>query len=182
MDRRWSVFGRWPDERCAEHQHRRLPRCRNAIRSEASLPVGVEIRRAVPPHQTRVQRQGQERGNAPKEILDRYRAAYSSFNPEVVPNLDEFLYEPFYQIMRQRLLADRMVHQRELDVAEAKVVVVVPDRNRAYRRVTDGGKTTSPPLIRRFPRLETVDEVMRVALKDAGPQFDMVAPSPCSTP
>ena len=112
-----------------------------------------------------------------KRYLDRYRAAYSSFNPEVAPNLDEFLYEPFYQIMRQRLLADRMVHQRELDIAEAKVVVVVPDRNRAYRSVTDGGKTTSPPLIRRFPRLETVDEVMRVALKDASAQFDTAAPS-----
>ena len=49
------------------------------------------------------------------------------------PELDEFLYEPFYQIMRQRLLADRMVHQRELDVVEAKVVVVVPEQNQSYR-------------------------------------------------
>lgn len=54
-----------------------------------------------------------------------FHAPYSAFNTEVVPELDEFLYEPFYQTMRQRLLADRMVQERELDVDEAKVVVVV---------------------------------------------------------
>ena len=34
--------------------------------------------------------------------------------------MDDFLYEPFYQIMRQRLLSDRMVRERELAVYEAK--------------------------------------------------------------
>ena len=47
--------------------------------------------------------------------------------------MDDFLYEPFYQIMRQRLLADRMVHECELGIDEAKVVVVVPEENWAYR-------------------------------------------------
>ena len=106
-----------------------------------------------------------------------FRAGYSSFNPEAAPELDEFLYEPFYQIMRQRLLADRMVHQGELGVDEAKVVVVVPEDNRAYRMVAAGGKTTSPPLARRFPHLQTVEEVMRAVLRSPGTQFDMVAPS-----
>ena len=106
-----------------------------------------------------------------------FRAGYSSFNPEAAPELDEFLYEPFYQIMRQRLLADRMVHQGELGVDEAKVVVVVPEDNRAYRTVAAGGKTTSPPLARRFPHLQTVEEVMRAVLRSPGTQFDMVAPS-----
>ena len=108
---------------------------------------------------------------------DRYRASFSSINPEAAPELDGFLYEPFYQIMRQRLLADRMVHRRELDVAEAKVVVVVPEQNRAYRSIADGRNTTSPPLIRRFPHVDTVGEVMRSVLKDADAQFDMMAPS-----
>ena len=112
-----------------------------------------------------------------RRYCDRYRAPFSSFNPDVAPELDEFLYEPFYQIMRQRLLADRMIHRRELDVTEAKVVVVVPEQNRAYRSIAHGGKTTSPPLLRRFPRLETVDEVMRAALKDPDAQFDMLAPT-----
>ena len=107
----------------------------------------------------------------------RFHASFSSFNPETAPELDEFLYEPFYQIMRQRLLADRMVHQRELDVVEAKVVVVVPEQNQSYRVIAEDGKTTSPPLIRRFPHLETVDDVMRNALKAPDAQFEIVAPS-----
>ena len=106
-----------------------------------------------------------------------FRADYSSFNHEAAPELDEFLYEPFYQIVRQTLLADRMVHQGELGVDEAKVVVVVPEENRAYRTVAAGGKTTSPPLIHRFPHPQTVEEVMRAVLRNPGTQFDMVAPS-----
>ena len=106
-----------------------------------------------------------------------FRAPSSSFNPEAAPELDDFLYEPFYQIMRQRLLADRMVQQRELDVDEAKVVVVVPEGNRAYRAVGTGRTTTSPPLAGRFPQLDTVEAMVRASLKDPDVQFAMVAPS-----
>ena len=106
-----------------------------------------------------------------------FRAPSSSFNPEAAPDLDDFLYEPFYQIMRQRLLADRMVQQRELDVDEAKVIVVVPEDNRAYRIVGSGRTMTSPPLARRFPHLGTVEEVMRASLRDPDAQLGIVAPS-----
>ena len=106
-----------------------------------------------------------------------YRAPFSSFNPESAPDLDDFLYEPFYQIMRQRLLADRMVQQGELEVDEATVVVVVPEGNWAYRTVSDGRTTTSPLLARRFPQLDTVEAVMRASLKDPEAQFGMVAAS-----
>ena len=112
-----------------------------------------------------------------KRYCKRYHAPYSSFNLEAAPKLDDFFYEPFYQLMRQRLLADRMVQEGELDVDEAKVVVVVPEQNRAYRSVADGGLKTSPLLAKRFPHLETVHEVMRAALKVPDAQFDMVAPS-----
>ena len=108
---------------------------------------------------------------------ERYCAQFSSFNLSAAPDLDDFFYEPFYQIMRQRLLADRMVERGELGVEEAKVVVVVPEENWAYRTVSDGRTTTSPPLAQRLPRLETVESVMRVSLKDPSAQFDMVAPS-----
>ena len=108
---------------------------------------------------------------------ERYRAPFSSFNLDVVPDLDEFLYEPFYQIMRQRLLADRMVQDCELGIDEAKVVVVVPQENWAYRTVSEGMTTTSPLLARRFPRLKTVETVMRASLKDPDAYFEMVAPS-----
>ena len=108
---------------------------------------------------------------------ERYHSPFSSFNPATVPVLDDFLYEPFYQIMRQRLLADRMIQERELGIDEAKVVVVVPEENWAFRAVTDGRTTTSPLLAQRFPQLETVEAVMRTSLKDPDAQFDMVAPS-----
>ena len=107
----------------------------------------------------------------------RFHASFSSFNPVTAPDLDDFLYEPFYQIMRQRLLADRMVEERELGVDEAKVVVVVPEQNWPYRTVSDRSTTTSPCLAQRFPQLDTVEAVMCATLKKPGRHFAMVAPS-----
>ncbi len=104
----------------------------------------------------------------------RFKASFSSFNPVMAPDLDDFLYEPFYQLMRQRLLADRMVHNRELDIDQAKVVVVVPEENWAYRVVSDGKTSTSPLLAQRFPHLETVDEIMKACLQCPESQFDLV--------
>ena len=116
---------------------------------------------------------GQRRRNTYASL---FGAPYSSFDSASAEDLDGFLYEPFYQIMRQMLLADRMVHERELDVDEAKVVVVVPEDNWAYRTVADGSTTTSPLLAQRFPHLGTVKEVMRACLKDLRSQFDLAAP------
>ena len=86
--------------------------------------------------------------------------------------MNELLYEPFYQIMRNRLLADRVVANGELGVSDAKVVVVVPEENSAYRE-----SITSPPLAERFPDLKTVDEVMRATLKNPDATFKMVTPT-----
>ena len=108
---------------------------------------------------------------------ERYHSPLSSFNAATAPNLDDFLYEPFYQVMRQRLLADRMIQDRELGIDEAKVMVVVPEENWAYRAVTHGRTTTSPLLAQRFPQLGTVEAVMRATLKEPDAQFDMVAPA-----
>ena len=105
-----------------------------------------------------------------------FGAPHSSFDSASAQDLDGFLYEPFYQILRQRLLADRMVHERELDIAESKVVVVIPEENWAYRTVSDGGTTTSPVLAQRFPHLGKVGEVMGECLRDPSPQFGMVSP------
>ena len=87
-----------------------------------------------------------------------YYADYSSFDDQVP--MEEFLYEPFYQIMRFRLLADRMIERKELGVSDAKVVVVVPQENTTYRE-----RITSPLLARRFPELRTVEEVVKATLK-----------------
>ena len=121
--------------------------------------------------------EGAEGDTRRSRYAERYRASFSSFNPATAPDLDDFLYEPFYQIMRQRLLADRMVEEGELGIEEAKVVVVVPEQNWAYRTVSDGRTTTSPSLAKRFPRLETVEAVMRATLKNPDVHFDMVAPA-----
>ena len=107
-----------------------------------------------------------------KGYADLYYADSSSFATSIPMN--ELLYNAFDQIMRQRLLADRMVAKGELGVSDAKVVVVVPEENRAYRTAAHGKKTTSPPLAKRFPNLETVDEVMQATLKDPNASFKMV--------
>ena len=103
----------------------------------------------------------------------RYAPLYadsSSFN-STVP-MEEFLYEPFYQIMRLRLLADRMVIRNEFGVSDAKVVVVVPQENTAYRE-----RITSEPLRQRFPKAKTVEDVVFASLKRSNKAFAMVSPT-----
>ena len=80
-----------------------------------------------------------------------------SFNRKVP--FDAWLFEPFYQILRLRLLADRMVRNQELGVSEAKVAVVVPEGNRAYRE-----RVTSPPLAKAFPRTGSVSGIVEETL------------------
>ena len=100
----------------------------------------------------------------------RYAAGSSAFNGAVP--MSELLYDPFYQLMRLRLLADRMVTDGELGVSEAKVVVVVPDANVAYRE-----QITSPALAKRFSQLKTVSEVMMATLKRPDQAFASICPS-----
>ena len=69
-----------------------------------------------------------------------------------------WLFDPFYQILRLRLLADRMVRNAELGVSEAKVVVIVPDCNLAYRE-----RITSPWFASRFPS-QSVSDIVRKTL------------------
>ena len=107
---------------------------------------------------------------------DLFHSPFSAFNATAA-DFDAFLYEPFYQIMRQRLLADRMVQCRELEVDEARVVVVVPEENWAYRALRDGRAKTSPALVCQFSELETVEDVMRATLKEPDSEFGMVPPS-----
>ena len=104
-----------------------------------------------------------------------YYADSSSFDNNIP--MTELLYDPFDQIMRNRLLADRMVAKGELGISEAKVVVVVPEENLEYRSVTHGKKTTSPSLVERFPDLKAVDDVMQATLKDPDAAFKMVTPT-----
>ena len=118
---------------------------------------------------------GEDKGRTEsgKKRRRRYAHLYcheaSSFNGSVP--MDELLYEPFYQIMRLRLLADRMVAEKELCVSDARVVVVVPKGNTPYRE-----KITSPALVQRFPDFTTVEEVVRATLKDPDRAFTTISP------
>ena len=73
--------------------------------------------------------------------------------------------------MRLRLLADRMVRDRELGVSEAKVVVVVPEGNRAYRE-----RLTSPWFATAFPN-RTVSDIVRETLVDPDSTYATVSQS-----
>ncbi len=85
--------------------------------------------------------------------------------------LGAWLFEPFYQIMRLRLLADRMVRDCELDVSEAKVLVVVPEENRAYRE-----RVTSPCFAKMFPN-QIVSDIVRETLVDPDSAYATVSQS-----
>jgi hypothetical protein len=88
-----------------------------------------------------------------------YAAADSRFTGKVP--LDEMLFEPFYQIMRLGLLADKMVRDgKEFGVTEAKVVVVCPADNLAYRN-----RITSPGLEARVRAGSTVEQAVHYALR-----------------
>ena len=119
---------------------------------------------------------GDDKGAGPEgetrkgRYSDPYSAESSAFSGEAP--MSELLYEPFYQLMRLRLLADRMVANRELDVTDAKVVVVVPEDNSDYRE-----RITSPSLAERFPQHKTVSDVMRATLKDPDATFVSICPS-----
>lgn len=65
-----------------------------------------------------------------------------------------------------------MVADKEFDVSEAKVVVVAPEGNVAYRE-----RITSPPLIERFPDKKYVADIFRAMLKQPDDAFVMVCPS-----
>ena len=100
-----------------------------------------------------------------------YNDVSSCFKSDQVP-MESFLYEPFYQLMRLRLLADRMVREGELGVTEAKVVVVVPEGNTTYRE-----RITSPPLAERFSEHNKVSDVFRATLKRPDEAYAVVCPS-----
>lgn len=113
-------------------------------------------------------------GRSGKTRLRHYSSRYNAESSSFVGTapIEELLYEPFYQLMRQRLLADRMVIDQELGVSDAKVIAVVPENNTAYRN-----RLTSPPLARRFPHLESVSCVFRATLKQPDDAYAVVCPS-----
>lgn len=57
-------------------------------------------------------------------------------NKDVLTDFDALFYAPFYQLMRQQLLAHEMEQAKELGTASVCVLHIAPDHNTDYRRVT----------------------------------------------
>ena len=108
------------------------------------------------------------KGRTRRRRYDQRYAASPAFR-DGVP-LDAWLHEPFYQVMRQRLLADRMIARKELDVSEAKVVLVVPDGNAEFHQ-----GITSPALRAAFPHATTVEEVIRASMNSPDRDFAIIS-------
>ena len=103
-----------------------------------------------------------------RRYSDLYHARSSPFSHKVPMNT--LLYGDFYQLMRNRLLADRMVANSELGVSDARVVLVIPEGNSAYLQPSY--------LADRFPEMgATVPEVFSATLKDPDRAFATVCPS-----
>ncbi|MDE0457014.1 MAG: hypothetical protein OXI15_06960 [Chromatiales bacterium] len=108
-------------------------------------------------------------GETRRRRYERLYAESASFSGRAP--FEAWLFEPFYQIMRLRLLADRMVRDREIGVSEAKVVVVVPDGNRAYRE-----RITSPWFATAFPN-RAVSDIVHETLVEPGNTYASVSQS-----
>lgn len=54
----------------------------------------------------------------------------------LLPNFDALFYEPFYQFMRQQLLAYEMEKARELDADVVSVLHIAPQRNTDFHGIT----------------------------------------------
>jgi hypothetical protein len=108
-----------------------------------------------------------------EERRKRYTALYSapdsSFNGAAY--LDDWFYEPLYQLMRLRLLADQMVRAHEFGMEEVIVVVVCPSENTTYLN-----HVTSQALKTKLPRATSLADVMAATLRRPD-SFTVVSPT-----
>jgi hypothetical protein len=65
-----------------------------------------------------------------------YNRADCPLDKDVLPTFDALFYEPFYQLMRQQLLANEMEKERELGAHVVSVLHIEPAQNREFQRVT----------------------------------------------
>ena len=85
-------------------------------------------------------------GIAKKSGTDRreiYRHWYDSpccpLEKDKAPDFSDLFYEPFYQFLRQQLLAHEMEQARELGCELVAVLHVAPESNRDFHKVTSPG-------------------------------------------
>lgn len=105
------------------------------------------------------------KGKSGETRRKRYQPLYgdpkSPFNGSVP--FDEWLHEPFYQIMRMLLLARKTVGigvDPRTPIADYRVMVVCPSDNRDYLDAV-----ASLDIAKRFPNLSTVEAIVKAGLK-----------------
>ena len=87
-------------------------------------------------------RTGEERRRGP--AVNFIQAASSSFIGNIP--LEDWFYDPLYELMRLRLLGDRMIQTKEFGIDEVKLVVVCPSENTGYlQTITSTGMRRSLP-------------------------------------
>jgi hypothetical protein len=59
-----------------------------------------------------------------------------------VPNFEDLFYEPFYQLMRQQMLAREIARHNELGANFASVLHIAPEINLDFQKVTSPGLTS----------------------------------------
>lgn len=60
----------------------------------------------------------------------------SPIDMQLIPSFDSLFYEPFYQLLRQQLLAHEMEKAREFDADIVSVLHIAPAHNLDFRKVT----------------------------------------------
>jgi hypothetical protein len=88
-------------------------------------------------------RSSKARGSSGERRQSIYRRFFdapdSPIDAAKVPDYQDLFYEPFYQMMRQQLLAHEMEKARELEAEVVTVVHISPAKNRDFLRVTSPG-------------------------------------------
>lgn len=100
-------------------------------------------------------------------------------SPFVDSELDDWFFDPLYQIMRLILLSEKMIRENEFDISNARVIVSCPRDNLEFRK-----RVTSPKMCQNLPeddletavkrRLKNPDIFSIVAVEDL---FDAITRS-----
>jgi len=81
---------------------------------------------------------GTDRGSIYKHLFDPIDCP---INKEILPGYDALFYEPFYQLMRQQLLAHEMEKAHELGADIVSVLHIAPFKNQDFTRITSPSLT-----------------------------------------
>lgn len=105
------------------------------------------------------------RAKSGKNRYKHYARAFTDSNSPFkgVAKLDDFFFDPYYQIMRMHLLGAKMLRSRvtsKIEVNRVCVIVVCPEANTEYRRVDP-----TLPLASRFSGITDMEQLIQASLR-----------------